>query len=74
MSHTFKGESCTIIHNGDYSSDVQIIGITGQSVVVSVEDLLMFAAEYVRQEKITKLEEADWREILLNQEPPRREG
>ena len=64
MSYTFKGDSCTITHNGDLSGPAQIIGMTGQSIVVDAEDLLRFAADFLRLEKISELETAHWRDIL----------
>ena len=64
MSYSFKGETCIIIHEGDFTGDVQIIGMVGQSVVVSCEDLLAFVAEFRRRKLINKLEGMSWQNIL----------
>ena len=64
MSHTFRGEFCVIHYNEDYSGLVAIQDIEGRSLVVSCEDLLTFAAEFVRQQAITKFEGMDWKELL----------
>ena len=64
MSHTFKGESCTIHHNGDYDGEAQIVPLDGPYVVVNVEDLLHFVAEFIRLQKITELELVCWRDFL----------
>lgn len=65
MSHTFKGESCVIHYDGAFDGDVSINNGYGPTISVSIDDLLQFAAEYARQEKISKLETAHWRDVLL---------
>lgn len=61
--HTTHSNDTTFVHHGDYSGDV-IINHGGDSIEVPAEDLLSFAAEYVRQHRIRQLEEASIDEML----------
>lgn len=64
---TFVGKSCRIHHNSDLSGKA-IITIpshgTSKTIEVLAEDLLDFIAEFVRGERISKLEQASTKEIL----------
>ena len=63
--HSFHGKSCTIHYNSDMSGDIHIIQEhTENEVKVDGEDILKFVAEFIRSEKIGKLEQTDWKEIL----------
>ncbi len=61
--HTTHSNDTTFIHRGDYSGIV-IIRHGGVALEVPAEDLLDFAAEYVRQHRIRQLEEASVDEML----------
>jgi hypothetical protein len=65
MSHTTNHGGTRFIHNGDYSGEVEIQHSDQEAVWVPFSDLLQFVADYVRQEKIAKLEQASGREVLL---------
>ena len=63
--HTFTGEQTRIHYNSDLSGDCDIINIdTGQSTTVPCEDILEFVAEYVRRQKISKLEQMETKDVL----------
>lgn len=63
--HTFNGKKTTIHYNSDMSGDCVIFNKeTEQKVEVSCEDILEFVAEYVRSQKIGKLEQMGSKEIL----------
>lgn len=63
--HTFNGKKTTIHYNSDMSGDCIIFNKeTEQNVEVPCEDILDFVAEYVRIQKIGKLERMDNKEIL----------
>ena len=64
MSHTFKGGSCIIHHNLDYSGDATVQVINGQSIVIDCADLLEFAANFMRLRRIGYIETATWQELL----------
>ena len=56
----------TFFHNGDYSGDVEIINrTTEERFSIPFERLKTFVAEWVRTEKISKLEQMEDDEILL---------
>ena len=50
--------------NEDFSGDV-IITRNGRAAEIPGEFLLELAAEYVRSQKISRLEDKSWKEILL---------
>lgn len=64
--HTFKGKSCSIFHNSDLSGNVKIVtGVYGEnSLEVLGEDLLDFVANFVRDKRISDLEQASTDDIL----------
>lgn len=65
MSHTFKSGKVSIIHNGDWSGEAEVVDTrTGDRVTVPCETLLMFAADYVRQERQRSLDALDWPTLL----------
>ena len=56
--HTFVGKKTRIHYNSDMSGDCIIMNEeTKESVKVSCEDILDFVADYVRFQKIYKLEQ-----------------
>lgn len=63
--HSFDGKSCIIHHNGDFSGE-SIIYVRNMDTdfCVDTQDLIDFVAEYVRSNKICKLENMDSDEIL----------
>lgn len=77
MSHSFQTEKVTIIHNGDYSGDAEIVvpysagalethqGVEYVRIHVPTEDLLAFVAEAIRDKMITRIERASADEILM---------
>lgn len=67
--HHFKGNKGTeFFHNGDFSGNVSIkVPVSksvSQEIEVAFEDLKELVAEFVRSEKIGKLEDAEADEIL----------
>lgn len=65
--HTFESEQHYFFHNGDYSGEVQIAPKFYQKddgVVLEMKEILDFVAQYIRRNKISKLEEASTEEIL----------
>ena len=62
---TFHGKEITIHYNSDMSGNCQIIDRkTNTEIAVPCEDLIDFVAEYVRHQKIGKLEQMDSKELL----------
>lgn len=67
---TYEGTSCIINYNSDMSGDIIIKSKTpdekGNYPEVSVlgKDILKFVAEYVRDQKIAKAENASWKKLL----------
>ena len=62
--HIFKGKSCTIFYNGDYTGDVMLTKIRGATVSIDCYDLLEFVAEYVRQRRISEIESVAVMDLL----------
>ncbi len=63
--HTYKGKSLIIHHDGDYKGECYIVDKeTKTQIKVSCEDLLDFAAEYVRSKRISEIENMSTDEIL----------
>jgi len=62
--HTFNGEKTRIIHS-DFHGECTIRNIeTKEEISATCEDLLAFAAEYIRSERINALEQMDTEELL----------
>lgn len=63
--HTFNGKKTRIHYNSDMSENI-IIQHKDYELELSVlgEDILDFVTEYVRSQKISKLEQMDSKEIL----------
>ena len=62
---TFNGKKTTIHYNSDMSGNCIIFNKeTEQEVEVPCEDILDFVADYVRSQKIGKLEQIDSKKIL----------
>ena len=63
--HTFEGNKTRIHYNSDMSGDCIVINKeTEQEVRVSCEDILDFVANYVRIQKISKLEQMETKDVL----------
>ncbi len=63
--HTFEGREIRILHHGDYHGNCQIVNkITNQKIEVSSEDILGYAAEYIRSKRIQELEMMDREDLL----------
>lgn len=63
--HSFNGNKTTVHYNSDMSGDCVIFNKeTEQEVEVPCEDILEFIADYVRSQKIGKLEQMDSKKIL----------
>lgn len=64
--HSFHGKSVNIHYDADIKSGECIIinKETGEKIRANGRDLLNFVAEYVREQKIAKLEKTDAIEIL----------
>lgn len=55
--HTTEGKRFRFFHNGDFSGHVRVINKkSNETMEILFEDIKSLAAEYVRQEKISKLE------------------
>ena len=63
--HTYKGKTLIINHDVDYKGECYIVDKeTKTQIKVSCEDLLEFAAEYIRSKRIAKIENMDTDELL----------
>lgn len=63
--HTYKGKSLVIHHDGDYKGECYIVDKeTKTKIKVTCEDLLDFAAEYIRSKRITEIENMCTDELL----------
>ena len=63
--HAFVGKNKTRIHfNSDMSGECIIYNENGNNIKISCEDIIDFVAEYVRMEKISRLEQMSSEEIL----------
>ena len=64
--HTTNGKKIRFFHNGDYSGDVKMIEIkTGKEIgEVPFDDLKTLVAQYVRDERVQKLEDASDDHVL----------
>lgn len=74
--HSFidKKNDITIFHNGDFSGDcllivkdeaVEIFNNEHSQIRIPCEALLAFVSDYIRSEKISKLENMTIKELLL---------
>lgn len=61
--HHFMHEGTGFLSNSDLSGDVEIC-VGEETLNVPGEALIAFVADYVRREKIAKLEQADDAELL----------
>ena len=63
--HTFEGKSCRIHHNSDMSGEVHICDKNSDDELkVEAQDILDFVANYIRAERIEKLEQMNADSIL----------
>lgn len=63
--HTFEGNSCRIHFNSDMSGDIHICDKgSNREITVDGQDILDFVANYVRRERISKLEQMETKDIL----------
>jgi len=63
--HTFEGNKTRIHYNSDMSGDCIIFNKEDkQEIRVSCEDILDFVANYVRIQKISKLEQMETKDVL----------
>lgn len=63
--HNYNGKSCSIIYNSDMSGDTVIVDKeNGKSVSISGYDILDFVASYIRDKKVSALENMSTDEIL----------
>lgn len=71
MSHTTNAPGGTaFIHNGDYSGDVEIVAADKtRGVTIPFEDLMWVVADYVRLQRISKIEEASALSLLGLEKP-----
>ena len=63
--HTFEGKSCRIHHNNDMSGEIHICDKNSdKELVVEGQDILDFAADYIKTERIGMLEQMSSDSIL----------
>ena len=63
--HNYNWKSCSIIYNSDMSGDTVIVDkVNGKSVSISGYDILDFVASYIRDKKVSALENMSTDEIL----------
>jgi len=73
FERTLKDKKFYIQHNGDFSGDVAINVVENYpkketySLIVPMDLLLDFVAEYVRYNKIDKIEQADTEQLLFGE-------
>lgn len=63
MSHTSTIGKTTFIHNGDFEGEVEVRN-GDQSMVLPFADIKGIVAEFVRNQRIEKLEQASVEELL----------
>lgn len=77
--HTFKGKKIRIHHDGDYGGEVLIIvptkkvvpmgkaggKINYSQVIIDFDELKDFVANYVRDERMGRLEDAESDDVLF---------
>lgn len=65
MSHTTEGGEYIYFHNGDYSGDIKIAFKTGKIIAtVPFEEIKQLVADYIRLEKISRIEDMSNDEIF----------
>lgn len=63
--HTFERKSCRIHFNSDMSGDIHICDKdSNREIKVVGRDILDFVANYVRSERISKLEQMETKDVL----------
>ena len=63
--HNYNGKSCSIIYNSDISGDTVVVDKeNGKSVSISCYDILDLFASYIRDKKVSALENMSTDEIL----------
>jgi len=62
MSHTTRGRETIFTHNSDMSGAVNITNELGK-LTVNASDIIYFALEYLRKEKISRLEQLEGHEL-----------
>lgn len=66
--HSYLGDrGITFHHNSDLSGDVIISGAPFGEFRIAGKDILKLAAAFVAQEKIGRIEQMDYREVLLGE-------
>lgn len=65
--HTFEGKTCRIHHNSDLSGEIIINPYDGGDLEIRVDaqDILDFVADYVKSEKIARIEQMGTKEVLI---------
>jgi hypothetical protein len=64
--YTTKVNKTIFHHNGDFSGDIHIYfeNNSGAEILIPFDDIKGLVAEYIRREKISKLEDAEDNELL----------
>ena len=63
--HTFDGKSCRINFNSDMSGEIEIREKeTNNMVKINGQDIMDFVANYIRDKKMSELEQANTNEIF----------
>ena len=63
--HTLGNKRTIFNYNSDFSGDIKIVDVaTGNTIEVASDDLLYFVADFIRSEKISKLEQMSTKELL----------
>ena len=66
IMHTIEGKKLKMHHNGDFSGDVHLVDKkSGRSFEAPFADLKLLVSEYVRTERVIRLENLKTDEILL---------
>lgn len=65
--HSTQTPSAVFHHNGDYSGEVHIIcRATNQEIHINFDDIKNLVAEYIRRQRISKLEQANDEAVLMH--------
>lgn len=63
--HTFEGKNCRFFYNSDMSGEIYIRDKNSdKELKVESHDILDFVANYIRNQKISKLEDMTTKEIF----------
>ena len=63
--HSFNGGSCIIHYDGDFDGEVIICNKNDNTEIrIDIHDLINFVSEYVRNKKISQLENMSTNEVL----------